>query len=87
MAHPYFKLRENFSSKQLTPHPHESECVSDLEYDPEHYEMTIHFVKRGSYIYYGIEPWLFAEFNNSGSRGQYFNQYIRPMYSDYQRIA
>ena len=78
------KLR--VSSRQLEPRQHESECVRSLSYDPEREQMTVEFHKRGTYTYFGVEPWAFAEFNGAGSRGTYFNLYVRDKY-EYERIA
>ena len=70
---------------ELKPAQAESECVDTLEYDLENQQMTIHFNKRGSYIYYDFPPDEFASFNLAGSRGIYFNLYIRGKY-DYERL-
>jgi len=88
IANAYLRLRHNFGSKQLLPHPQESVCIASLDYDLEHQEMTVVFVKRGTYLFHDIQPWLFAEFNNAGaSRGKYFNLYVRPSCLNYERIA
>jgi len=80
----YFQLPT--SSESLKPQRADSECVASLEYDIEHAEMTIHFWKRGSYVYYDVPPEAFAEFNLASKKGTYFNLYIRPYYTNYQRI-
>lgn len=72
-------------SRELEPKKQESDCVNSLEYDEEHQQMTVHFNKRGSYTYFDVEPYVFAEFNNAGSRGTYFNLYVRDRY-EYERI-
>lgn len=74
------------SSKEISPREWESECVADLSYDPEREEMTIVFQKRGTYAYFDVPIWVYAEFNNAGSRGTYFNSYIRGNYS-YERVS
>jgi lysyl-tRNA synthetase class 2 len=72
--------------KELKPREHGSECVDSLEYDLEHQQMTVHFNKRGSYVYFDVPPEEYAAFNTAGSRGTYFNLYIRDKYSDYERL-
>jgi hypothetical protein len=74
------------SSKELEPRSHPSECVAALSYDFEREQAICHFEKRGSYVYLGVEPDVFAEWNNASSRGTYFNLYIRGRY-DYERIS
>lgn len=86
-ANAYLRLRHNVGSKALLPKEQDSECVSSLEYDVERQQMTVHFTKRGSYVFFDIEPWLFSEFNSAASRGTYFNLYIRPQYTNFERIA
>jgi len=83
----YTRLRHNVGSKQLTPRAHESDCVASLEYDPERFQMTVNFNKRGSYVYFDVEPFLYAEFNEAASRGTYFNLYVRPFYTNFERIS
>lgn len=83
----YTRLRTRVKSSELHFREHESDCVKSLEYDEERQAMTINFNKRGSYLYYDVEPWLYAEFNNAASRGTYFNLYVRPFYTNYERVA
>lgn len=73
-------------SKSLEPKDVDSECVASLSYDPEREQMTVEFQERGSYVYFDVDPWVFSEFNNAGSRGVYFNTYIRDRF-EYERIA
>ena len=68
----------------------ESECVALLDFFPDENlitgTLTIEFVKRGTYVYadFPVDEWLL--FNNSSSRGVYFNLYIRNNYS-FQKVA
>lgn len=64
----------------------ESTCVNDVAYDPETMEMTINFQQRGSYKYYDVPLDVYIDFETSGSRGKYFNYYIKEQFS-YERIA
>jgi len=72
---------------QLPPKKTESECVSSLEYDIEEQQLTIHFMNRGSYVYYEFPPHEYMNFNQASSRGAYFNLYIRNAGYEYERIA
>ncbi len=74
------------SSKQLEPKQADSDCVASLSYDPENEQVICHFHKRGSYTYFNVSPQVFAEWNEAGSRGTYFNLYIRDTYQ-YERIS
>lgn len=79
--------RARVGSKELEPKAWESDCVESLEYDFDSFQMTVHFNKRGSYTYYEVEPQVYAEFNSAASRGTYFNLYIRPLYTNFERIS
>lgn len=80
----YRTLRVRSSS--LIPKEHESTCVAALDYDVERQQVTVEFQERGTYTYFDVPPEVFAEFNNSGSRGTYFNLYFRNNYS-YEKVA
>lgn len=77
----YNILNQRITEKGRDPKDWGSECVSALEYDDMTREMTVHFEKRGSYLYQDVEPQVYEEFNNAGSRGTYFNLYVRSNYS------
>ncbi len=77
--------KQNVPSGSLAPKSHDSECVASLSYDVENQQATCHFHERGSYVYFDIEPDVFMEWNNAGSRGQYLNLYIKGKYS-YEKI-
>jgi hypothetical protein len=82
----YHPLKGRLTEKGRDPKDWISECVDVLEYDDMTREMTVHFVMRGSYLYKDVEPQVYEEFNNAGSRGQYFNLYIRSIYES-ERIS
>lgn len=65
----------------------ESECVADVEYDPDGEVMTIIFKQRGTYQYKEVPLDVYVDFETSGSRGKYFNNYIRNHGYEYERIA
>lgn len=63
-----------------------STCVNDVTYNPLTKEMTIVFQQRGTYKYSDVPLDVYVDFESAGSRGKYFNYYIRPTYS-YERVA
>jgi hypothetical protein len=83
---PYSIKNQGVDPESLLPRPQASECVAELSYDLETETATCEFVKRGTYTYSGVEPQVFLEWNTAGSRGEYFNNYIRGQYS-YERIG
>lgn len=64
----------------------ESSCIEDVTYDPETLEMTVVFIKRGTYKYLDVPLDEYVDFVTSSSQGKYFNNYIRDMYS-FQRLS
>lgn len=74
-------------SGHLVPRATDSECVQSVEYDIENSQMTINFWKRGSYVYFDVAPEIFAEFNLSSKKGTYFNLYLRPVLTNYERLS
>jgi hypothetical protein len=78
--------RQIVGSHELLSREHGSECVASLDYDIERQAVTCEFVKRGTYVYFDVEPEVYAEWNMAGSRGIYFNLYVKDRYS-YDRIG
>jgi len=78
--------KSTVGSYSLTPRQHESDAIASLEYDIERQVVTCAFHQRGSYNYFDVEPQVFAEWNHAGSRGTYFNLYIRERY-EYDRLS
>lgn len=75
--------------KEFSAHEFPSDCVAETSFVPTSEtsgELTVVFQKRGTYIYidFPIDEWLL--FNNSSSRGTYFNEYIRDRYT-FQKVA
>lgn len=62
-----------------------STCVADVNYNPITQEMVIVFQQRGTYKYHDVPLDTYVDFESAGSRGTYFNLYIRPQFS-YERI-
>lgn len=83
----YEKHRESSVPDILDPKEYPSTCVQSLEYEQDSEIMVIHFQQRGSYKYFQVPAWAFNEFNNAGSRGTYFNLYLRNAGYPYQRIG
>ncbi len=73
-------------SKSLAHREHESEAIASLSYDIERQVMTCTFHQRGTYDYFDVDPTVAAEWNQAGSRGIYFNLYIKDRY-EYDRIS
>ena len=74
------------SSEELRPRQHESTCVANLKYYEDEEQVECEFMQRGTYAYFDVPPDVFAEWNNAGSRGTYFDMYIKGHY-EYERIA
>lgn len=49
--------------------------------------MIIEFQARGTYRYNSVNFIEFTNFKNAPSWGEYFNNNIRPFYTDYERIG
>ena len=65
----------------------ESTCVNDVSYDPENEVMTIVFQKRGTYVYQDVSLDEYVDFASASRQGTYFNLYIRPKYTNFERIS
>lgn len=57
-----------------------STCVASYTYDKKSKELTIVFVKGGSYTYHGVPAKVVKGLEAAGSQGQYFNANIRNSY-------
>lgn len=49
--------------------------------------LIVEFQERGTYQYNGVNYLEYVNFKNASSWGEYFNNYIRPNYLDYERIG
>jgi hypothetical protein len=65
----------------------ESTCCNDVSYDPETGDMTVAFQKRGTYVYHDVSLDEYVDFASAGSQGTYFNLYIRPKFTNFERIS
>ncbi len=59
----------------------DSSNVEAIGYDSEARELHVYFVKSGNYVYLDVEEWVFNEFLQAGSKGQYLNQNIKGVYN------
>lgn len=64
----------------------ESQCVAEVDYDLDSETLTVEFQARGTYNYHGFPLNEYVDFAQAGSRGKYFNNYIRDRYS-YEKVA
>ena len=59
-----------------------STAISRAEYNAASGTLTLWFVESGGpYDYYGVPQQIFDGLCNAGSKGSYFNTYIRDRYS------
>lgn len=59
----------------------DSSNVEAIGYDPDTRELHVQFIKSGHYVYLDVEEWVFSEFMQAESKGQYLNQSIKGVYS------
>ena len=56
----------------------DSSSVEAIGYDPDAQELYVRFLQSGqTYVYYGVEEWVFQEFLQADSKGAYLNTNIR----------
>ena len=59
----------------------DSSNVEAIGYDPDTQELHVRFVKSGeTYVYYGVEEWVFQEFMQADSKGTHLNTNIKNHY-------
>ena len=59
----------------------DSSNVEAIGYDVETQELHVRFLKSGqTYVYYGVEEWVFQELTQADSKGSYINARIKPHY-------
>ena len=59
----------------------DSSNVEAIGYDPDTRELYVQFIKSGNYVYVDVEEWVFDEFLQAESKGQYLNQNIKGVYN------
>lgn len=56
----------------------DSKGVEAIGYDAERMELHVRYAKSGeTYVYYGVEEWVFREFMEADSKGTYLNTQIK----------
>ncbi|WP_236625822.1 KTSC domain-containing protein [Rhodopirellula baltica] len=56
----------------------DSKSIEAIGYDAESQELHVRFLKSGkTYVYYGVEQWVFDEFMGADSKGTYLNMNIK----------
>jgi len=59
----------------------DSSNVEAIGYDAATQELHVQFLKSGeTYVYYGVEEWVFQEFMQADSKGTYLNINIKGRY-------
>lgn len=55
----------------------DSSNVEAIGYDINTRELHVQFIGSGNYVYLDVEEWVFNEFLQADSKGQYLNQNIK----------
>lgn len=59
----------------------DSSNIEAIGYDSDNQELHVRFLKSGeTYVYYGVDEWVFQEFLQADSKGRYLNANIRDSY-------
>ena len=59
----------------------DSSNIEAIGYDAGNQELHVLFLKSGeTYVYYGVEEWVFQEFLQADSKGIYLNANIKSIY-------
>lgn len=62
-----------------------SSNIEAIGYDAESQQLHVRFSKNGAtYVYHGVEEWVYSEFMGAESKGQYLNTNIRNTYQHSQ---
>lgn len=64
--------------------PVSSSNIAAIGFDETQNTLVIEFNNGRAYEYYGVPQYVFDEFSNAGSKGQYANQNIYKNYSQSQ---
>lgn len=74
-----------------------SQAIEDIIFEPSseidfdnflgNGSMTVIFNERGTYRYEDVNYIEYVNFKNAPSWGEYFNNFIRPYYDNYERIG
>ena len=59
----------------------DSSNIEAIGYDSDNQELHVRFLKSGeTYVYYGVDEWVFQEFMQADSKGIYLNHNIKERY-------
>ena len=59
----------------------DSSNIEAIGYDSSTQELHVRFLKSGlTYVYYGVEDWVFQEFLAADSKGIFLNERVKPTY-------
>jgi len=59
----------------------DSSNVEAIGYEPDVQELYVRFLKSGeTYVYYGVEEWIFQEMMQADSKGIYLNTNVKNRY-------
>jgi KTSC domain-containing protein len=68
--------------------PVKSTCVQSLGYNPVTAELYVRFLESNqTYVYENVDVKTFLRFLSADSKGEFFSQEIRSVFSDYRRIG
>lgn len=54
-----------------------STAIRDIRYNAEREQLQVTFVSGRTYVYLNVPESVYAAFTTSGSKGAFFNRYIR----------
>lgn len=63
-----------------------STVIEHFTYDPEQLTLKITFRSGNVYVYKQVPEYIYEELQIAGSKGQYFNNFIKNIY-DYERLT
>lgn len=70
----------------ITMHLVDSSNVEAIGYDTDTQQLHVRFLKSGAtYAYYNVEEWVFNEFRQAESKGEFLNDHIKEVY-DYAKL-
>lgn len=58
----------------------DSSTIEAIGYDLDNQELHVQFISSGLYVYLNVEEWVFNDFLQAGSKGQYLNYNIKGTY-------
>jgi KTSC domain len=74
---------ENMSEMQ----PVESSLIAAVGFDPFTQTLTVEFKRGGKYLYRGVSPEVYDDFLAAESIGEFFLSKIKPVFTDWEKLA